>query len=305
MLLKKEKTYSPLHIGRVEEEEGLESGRQLSSRLPYLSFSRISSVGWSSKTKFVLLASLILLVCVIAISVSVENYIRSHERSPLEIVLFGDSLISNTNSDYGLCRNLESRLESLHKDRDVVVGCYGAGGRRANDLRMSMNDEVLARPASLLYGWLNSRYVLPPPQAVIIYFDSDASDVDESLYNVDALRRRYIWNLTEVVKAITEKVPYVALGGPTLYGEYMPRGSNPDDRKFDEYCAINRKICKRYNVTYLETRNLFFSNLPQDWSEIEGYLTQDGEHHNAAGAKLIEDLFFDQIQNKWPGLWKL
>jgi len=77
------------------------------------------------------------------------------------------------------------------------------------------------------------------------------------------LRRRYIWNLTEVVKGITDKVPLVAMGGPTLYGEVMPRGSNPSDQKFEEYCAINRRICKRFNVTYLETRNLFFANLPR------------------------------------------
>jgi hypothetical protein len=47
----------------------------------------------------------------------------------------------------------------------------------------------------------------------------------------------------------------------------------------------------------LETRALFWSHLPKDWNQEKGFLTLDGEHHNAAGAQLIVDLFSDLITN--------
>jgi len=160
-----------------------------------------------------------------------------------------------------------------------------------------MYKEVLARPAGP-FGWLQFQLTWPPAQAVIIYFDSDAADVDESKFDLNDLRARYVWNLTEVVKTISKNVPLVALSGPTLCGE-LPRGTNGDDAKFEEYCAMNRRICTNYNVTYLETRELFFANLPGKWNHSHGYLTLDGEHHNERGSSLVEDLFFDVIENDW------
>ena len=68
-------------------------------------------------------------------------------------------------------------------------------------------------------------------------------------------------------------------------------GQNTRDDILDAYKQININITTQYNIHYLDTRTLFQSNLPPNWSESRGYLTVDGEHHNAQGAKLIIDMF--------------
>ena len=96
--------------------------------------------------------------------------------------------------------------------------------------------------------WSGLAY-LPPPQAVVTYFDSDASDVNEDLVSdVAELRREYRNNLTSLMLDLTTFVPFNALGGPTLYGE-LKRGTNHDDQKFEEYVQMNRDICKAETYT--------------------------------------------------------
>lgn len=53
----------------------------------------------------------------------------------------------------------------------------------------------------------------------------------------------------------------------------------------------------------METRDLFFKNIPDDWHKGSGYLTIDGEHHNEKGASLIQVLFVHTL-NEMKGLWE-
>ena len=39
----------------------------------------------------------------------------------------------------------------------------------------------------------------------------------------------------------------------------------------------------------------FFSELPPDWDNYQGYLTIDGEHHNARGADLVRNMFLNAL----------
>jgi len=251
-------------------------------------------IQWIAAAKILLL--FVLAFVLFANSVTFINSLFSYKS--FDIVLFGDSLVCNTDNDYGLCSNLAKRLRAARSGFDVYVTCHASGGRKANNLRLRVSKEVLQRPAGIL-GLAQGRLHLPPPKAVIVYFDSDAANVNESLFNVTDLRSRYIWNLTQVASALTKEIPRVAHGGPTLCCEVTPRGSNVDDQKFDEYCDINRRICEDFNMTYLDTRSLFFSHLPSNWNKKCGYLTLDGEHHNQRGAAVVEDMFYDLIVNKW------
>ena len=89
----------------------------------------------------------------------------------------------------------------------------------------------------------------------------------------------------------------VAVMGPTLLGE-MPRGMNGRDPLLEVYLNLVINATKTYNITYIHTRDIFFSKIPPDWREHEGYLTVDGEHPNSAGKEIIRGIY-ESILNKW------
>ena len=60
-------------------------------------------------------------------------------------------------------------------------------------------------------------------------------------------------NLDYVLSHLKAHIPYLAMGGPTLFGE-LPRGQNKLDANFELYLGINSRYAKKYNITFLDTR---------------------------------------------------
>ena len=113
----------------------------------------------------------------------------------------------------------------------------------------------------------------------------------------------YTRDLRDVIEAIKEKVPYFALGGPSLFGE-LPRGQNYRDPYFDYYEEMNRNGTRDGGIKYIETREAFFNNLPYGWPFDIMWLTYDGEHHNGRGEAVIRRMFIEQLaSDEWSGLW--
>ena len=85
----------------------------------------------------------------------------SKVKKSVNIELFGDSLISKTDRMYNLVENMQNSLDSLHPGVDIRIHQSGHGGDRIKALRDRMEADVLS----------------DVPDALIIYWDSDAADV--------------------------------------------------------------------------------------------------------------------------------
>jgi hypothetical protein len=185
---------------------------------------------------------------------------------------------------YHIVDNIERILNSRHDDFDVSIIQSGRCGNCIKDLIDRYKDDVESES----------------PDALIIYWDSDAADVNEN-GRAAKIRKTYKENLEILLSTASSQIKYIALGGPTLYGE-KPHGSNARDNILDAYTEINRNVSYDFGIKYLETRQLFFRNLPSDWHKGGGYLTIDGEHHNMKGSVLIQDLFIETL-DEMKGLW--
>jgi hypothetical protein len=269
------------------------------NRLEYLrisneddDFQRRALNSWNVNPRLIIYS--IIFSAIILVMVFLRLYLLFQPRS-MRVILFGDSLVKRKDNYIG--RMMQKSLRKSYSD--IKIYSSGVSGDCISDLRRRLTDDVLERKAfGLLRFW-----VLDPPDAVIMYWDSDAVDVENSL-DEDILHS-YVEDLQFVLETLKEKVSFVALGGPTLDGE-LPYGQNEKDSTLDFYADINRNITTGLGMTYLETRKLFFDNLPDQWSNDVGYLTDDGEHQNIKGASLLISLFEKTVTNwiKTNKAWK-
>ena len=191
-----------------------------------------------------------LLILLLPVSLLLYRYILFHvmndARPELSIVLFGDSLVHRTSRYFDLEGNIHNSMAYSHPEYNIKVTSSGYNSNCIHDLYRRVYSDVLDRDGK------------GPPDAVIMYWDSDAVDVDEADQE-DYYRANYRSNLTEVLTILTADISFVAFGGPTLFGE-KPRGKNSKDSVLDAYVEINREVTAQFNgtVKYIETRDAFF-----------------------------------------------
>jgi lysophospholipase L1-like esterase len=192
------------------------------------------------------------------------------------VVFVGDSLVNRSDRDHGLLDQVQRALAGSHPGTALHLVNAGVNGDCIADIRARLPEDVLAlRPA-----------------AVVLYWDSDATDVEdakESPAGARALRAAYEQNLSAVLATLSDTAPHVLVAGPTLLGE-RPHGLNPKDAVLDAYAEINRRLSHAYHVTWIDTRRAAFHRLranPPDRRRDSGQLTEDGEHLNAEGTKLV------------------
>ena len=142
------------------------------------------------------------------------------------VVFVGDSLLNRSDRDHGLLDQVRGALARTHPG--VALDLVNAGANRDSigDIRARLAEDVLAlRPA-----------------VVVLYWDSDAADVEEagaSPVLSEALRVDYERDLAAVLTTLREATPHVIVCGPTLLGE-RSHGRNPKDDVLD---ADNCKAC--------------------------------------------------------------
>ncbi len=192
------------------------------------------------------------------------------------VVFVGDSLVNRSEGDHSLLGLVRSALARAHPGVALDLVNAGNNGDCIADIRARLPHDVLAlRPA-----------------AVVLYWDSDAAEVEdehESPERSRALRADYARNLAAVLTDLRGVTPNVVVAGPTLLGE-RPRGHNPKDHVLDAYERINRRVCHAHHVTWVDTRRAAFAWLsghPTRPDRDSGLLTEDGEHLNAAGTELV------------------
>lgn len=185
-------------------------------------------------------------------------------------MFFGDSLVHRSDGEHGLLALVRRGLEGRERGRRFELVEAGRNGDKIADMKKRLNDDVLARR----------------PSAVVLYWDSDVSDVDEGKLaptQREAVRATYESNLADVLHALTAAGAHVIVTGPTLIGEKQ-RGQNPKDAQLDAYAALNRHVAERSGARYVDTRRAFFAH---EDGQIRGPLTEDGEHLSAAGVQLL------------------
>jgi len=205
-----------------------------------------------------------------------------HPRPPAaagveRVVFVGDSLVNRSSEDHGMLDRVRQDLESRRPGSSFEVINAGVNGDRIAEIRARLAADVLAAA----------------PVAVVLYWDSDAADAedgDEAPAARARLRAEYERQLDAVLGTLHAGVRHVVVAGPTLLGE-RPRGSNEKDDVLDAYAAINHRLARRHHAAWVDTRHAAFEWLVRHRHDGNAALrlTEDGEHLNDQGARLVAD----------------
>ena len=193
----------------------------------------------------------------------------------VRIVFVGDSLVNRSSEDHGLLDLVRADLQSRQRGHAFELVNAGENGDCIADIRARLDSDVLALD----------------PAAVVLYWDSDAADVedaDEGAGRSAELRKEYERHLDAVLGALRGRTSHVVVAGPTLMGE-SPPGTNAKDHVLDAYAAINHRVARRHRAAWVDTRHAAFDwlHLRREGAGDTRLLTEDGEHLNDAGVRLV------------------
>ena len=204
--------------------------------------------------------------------------------------MLGDSLINVPWGNYNLRDKIESQL-----DRPVNLYNYGVNGDTIGRI-LDRTDGMLATVR---------------PQAVILFWDSDVSDINERILHPDqitALRENYKSALRTVCSKILATGSLLVIVGPELLGEgpviLNDKSAFIDvyaskEEMLNDYREMNEEIAQEFNVPYIDIRKAFLDVLATTtWPYNNGCITQDGEHPNENGA-VVEANLFSAMINVW------
>jgi len=226
------------------------------------------------------------LVCAAALSACrpvTRPTLASGGEPDARIVFVGDSLVHRSARDHGLLDRIRESLVRGHPTRTFEIVEAGVNGDRIADIRARLERDVLDQR----------------PNAVVLYWDSDVSDVDERKMtrdDVQTIRAAYEADLRAVIGRLVESGAHVVMSGPTLIGE-RPRHRNAKDGQLDAYRRINQRVASRLAIEYVDTRQAFFARRPAGAPpDVDrGLLTEDGEHLNDVGVEVAQSLFVSAI----------
>jgi hypothetical protein len=120
-----------------------------------------------------------------------------------QVTLFGDSLINRP----FLNLDLDGKIKSYLPQFELDVTNIASSGCKISDMRNKLADVIDTEPKL---------------DAVILYWDSDVSDVDESkmtLSEIDDLRFKYRTDLSYILSELARNITYVAVAGPGILGQ--------------------------------------------------------------------------------------
>lgn len=204
----------------------------------------------------------------------------------MHLCLLGDSLINKPFHHFDLAGRINS-----HLTYPMNITNYGVNGNEIHD--------IAARTKTALADSGN------PPDALILFWDSDCSNVAEfrqSDEQIAQTRAWYVANLTWVINTtLSSGVKYMAVAGPGFLKENFflaPRHFWHKNNMLDDYRELNRQTAAQFNVTYLDVRHNMIESLAWYWQYMAWYLTVDGEHLNARGVRHVSKIFGDEI-NRW------
>lgn len=204
------------------------------------------------------------------------------------IVLLGDSLIDYSCQDNDLPDKIDKYL-----DYSVEYSNCGIPSDTIQKIRDRLSP-LLSNIWSMTMGQKknNNKY---SPVMVILFWDSDNSDVDESILTeaqVYALRSTYETNVRYVVENLLDAGAYVTLAGPGVLKRTL--GFEHKYQMLNAYRDINIAVCLSYGIEYIDVRSALLRVIEKGVDP-----TRDGEHLNDVGVTIVAKLFAEAIH-----LWK-
>lgn len=208
------------------------------------------------------------------------------------IVLLGDSLVNRPyiyhDMKNKIMKFLISRFITIN-DNDISILNYGIDGNKIF--------EIFRRTENML--------VEANPDAVILYWDSDISDIDESILSNDeisALRSFFYQNVTMTCEMILKFKANISLAvaGPSVLGEggLLPLKYQNKISMLNDYRNINQRVCSELGIPYIDMRSGFLNDIGNSYYYFKYFHTVDGEHPNDRGTLVESSLFASQI-NFW------
>lgn len=215
---------------------------------------------------------------------------NSGSASTKTLVLLGDSLFNRPFQEYNLGAMIRRRLS----DYPILAWNEGQDGNTIRDIADRL-DSALAHN----------------PDAVILFWDSDCSDINESLLNatqVAQVRAAYTSTLESVVNSTLSysTVKYMAIAGPGLLGEnpnavlaFHPVRFDGKEDMLDAYRDINKQVAADYNVDYIDLRTSLQNVIPFYWTWYKFWVTKDGEHLNYRGSIILSNMISEALDKSW------
>ena len=204
-------------------------------------------------------------------------------------MLLGDSLI---NKPFQLF-DLGGKIASLVPEYNLEITNCGFNGAKVFAIR-NVSLYECAIPAT--------------PDVVIIFFHSDASDVDLASMQttiVSDLDMNYRINLGVVIDVLQKDGSLVALSSTGVLSEthaalFQPNTQDRFHNKWPimrRYTGINLDVAAEFGIPFINIRQAFLDYVP--WYQLcyAWCVTYDGEHENERGTKIVAKLFASTIND--------
>jgi hypothetical protein len=203
------------------------------------------------------------------------------------VVLVGDSLVNRPFIQHNLGGKIQEYLPEYLLD---IKNCGVDGAKIETTRNSSLSNCVL--PAE--------------PDAVILFWHSDASDVDEASLpdaTVGGLHDAYRENVLSVIETLQAKADFVALSSTGVCGETKAAWGQPNSERFNQktpilnlYTDMNREIADLTGIPFINVREAFLDAVP--WYQLcyRYCVTYDGEHENERGTRIVARLFADALR---------
>lgn len=204
----------------------------------------------------------------------------------INIALVGDSLVLNAMIYFNLIERLHSKLPEYN----ISFASYSGNGWRISKILQVLYEDIL--PSK--------------PDAVLLYWDSDVSDVFEiyeSKERVAQIRAAYVDRLMKFISVVkASNISLIGVGGPAILGEGifgLPVDWWAKGDMLEWYHHTTRSVATINGIPYMDARTAFLQALSPLSSHALycGFLTWDGEHENERGTVILTDLFASAIKN--------
>jgi len=191
-------------------------------------------------------------------------------QKPQRIVFLGDSITQGGVGPKGYVTLVRQAIEKDHPHAKIEVIGAGISGNRVPDLEKRLEKDVLSKQ----------------PTVVVIYIG--INDVWHSLNGRGTSPEDFEQGLRRIIAAIEKQDAKVVLCTASVIGEKHD-GSNPLDKKLDEYCQISRKVATETKSAMIDLRKAFLSHLKEHnaMNADKNVLTTDGVHLNDAGNEFV------------------
>ena len=215
-----------------------------------------------------------------------SNTPQYHRGTPIRIVMLGDSLMNRPMNKF----NLGGQIQTLLPQYTLEFTNCGFDG---TGIAWILNNSL-------------PRCALPvQPDAVILFYHTDASDTDEASMDeetVNNLHQAYRKNLAMVLDTLVKTGAFVALTSTGILGETKTALFQPHTARFhkktpilNEYCTMNREAADSYGVSYINLRRALMDYIPCTQLSYAWCVTLEGEHLNKQGVVIQARLFADTL----------